>query len=263
MITPADLTARRYSGDPIVMVTCYDAWSARIIAASPVDCILVGDSAAMVMHGHDTTIPATIEIMATHVAAVRRGAPDSLIIGDMPFLAHRRGLEAAVDAVRALMQAGAHAVKLEGAGDNLPTIRHIVASGVPVMGHIGLTPQSIHQIGGFRVQGREADVAQRLLDDARGLEEAGCFAVVLECVPADLARQITEQLAVPTIGIGAGPDTTGQVLVLQDLLGMDRDFKPKFLRTYLDGFELIGEALARWSADVRAHRFPSSEESYR
>ncbi len=263
MITPADLTARRHSGDPIVMVTCYDAWSARIIAASPVDCILVGDSAAMVMHGHDTTIPATVEMMAAHVAAVRRGAPGSLIIGDMPFLAHRRGLEAAVDAVRALMQAGAHAVKLEGAGDNLPTIRHIVASGVPVMGHIGLTPQSIHQIGGFRVQGREADVAQRLLDDARGLEEAGCFAVVLECVPAELARQITEQLAVPTVGIGAGPDTTGQVLVLQDLLGMDRDFKPKFLRTYLDGFELIGDALARWSADVRAHRFPSSEESYR
>ena len=262
MITPADLMARRHSGEPIVMVTCYDAWSARIIAGSPVDCILVGDSAAMVMHGHDTTIPATVEMMVAHVKAVRRGAPDRLIIADMPFLAHRRGLAAAMEAVGALMQAGANAVKLEGAGDNLETVRHIVASGVPVMGHIGLTPQSIHQLGGYKVQGRDEVVARRLLADANDLQAAGCFAVVLECVPAPLAREISDQLTVPTIGIGAGPHTTGQVLVLQDLLGMDQAFQPKFLRTYLDGAGLIADALTRWAADVREQRFPTEEESY-
>jgi 3-methyl-2-oxobutanoate hydroxymethyltransferase len=263
MKNPRDMAAARAKGRPISMVTCYDTWSARIIVATDIDCILVGDSAAMVMHGHDTTIPADLDMMARHVAAVRRGAGDLLVIADMPFLAHRKGLQPTVEAVEKLMKAGAQAVKIEGAGDGVDTIRHIVSSGVPVMGHLGLTPQSIHQLGGFRVQGRGEEAGQLLLEEARRLEGAGCFALVLECVPSEVARAVTGALAIPTIGIGAGPHTSGQVLVLQDLLGMQPDFKPHFLRTYLDGFELLRDALARYDHDVKAGQFPSDEESYR
>ncbi len=263
MKTPSDLGAARADGRPISMVTCYDTWSARIIAATDIDCILVGDSVAMVVHGHDTTIPGDVAMMALHTAAVRRGAPERLIIGDMPFLAHRKGLEPTMEAVERLMRAGAQAVKIEGAGDTVDTIRHIVCSGVPVMGHLGLTPQSIHQLGGYRVQGRGAENGKRLLEDARRLEQAGCCAVVLECVPSGLAADITQALAIPTIGIGAGPHTSGQVLVLQDLLGLQPDFQPHFLRTYLDGFTLIRDALQHYHDDVTSGAFPSAEESYR
>jgi 3-methyl-2-oxobutanoate hydroxymethyltransferase len=245
------------------MVTCYDTWSARIICASEIDAILVGDSAAMVMHGHDTTIPADLEMMVLHTAAVCRVARERLVVADMPFLAHRKGLRPAMEAVERLARAGARAVKMEGAGLALDTIHHIVDSGVAVMGHLGLTPQSIHTLGGYRVQGRQPEVAERLRDDARRLEEAGCFALVLECVPRDLAREITESLAIPTIGIGAGPHTSGQVLVLQDVLGMDPEFQPHFLRTYLDGFTVIKEALDRYDSDVKSGAFPAEEESYR
>jgi 3-methyl-2-oxobutanoate hydroxymethyltransferase len=263
MKTPADLGAARAAGRAISMVTCYDAWSARIIAATDIDCILVGDSAAMVMHGHETTIPADVPTMAKHVAAVRRGAGDRLVIADMPFLAHRRGIAAAMDAVATLMAAGGQAVKIEGAGSTVDTIRHIVESGVPVVGHLGLTPQSIHQLGGYRVQGRGESESRQILEESARLEAAGCCALVLECVPRALAAEVTEALGIPTIGIGAGPDTSGQVLVLQDLLGLQPDFKPHFLRTYLDGFELIRDALDRYHHDVRAGTFPSEEESYR
>jgi 3-methyl-2-oxobutanoate hydroxymethyltransferase len=263
MKNPTDMSAALAEGRPISMVTCYDAWSARIIAATKIDCVLVGDSAAMVMHGHDTTIPAEVETMALHVAAVRRGLPDRLVIADMPFLAHRRGLPDTMDAVSLLMRAGAQAVKIEGAGDTADTIRHIVDSGVPVMGHLGLTPQSIHQLGGYRVQGRGPEASARLLEGAGQLQSAGCFAVVLECVPAELAGELTSKLEVPTIGIGAGPHTSGQVLVLQDLLGMQPDFQPHFLRTYLDGFNLIRGALDSYHEDVVSGGFPSDRESYR
>ena len=245
------------------MVTCYDAWSARIIAATDIDCILVGDSVAMVMHGHETTIPADVDMMRLHVAAVRRGAPERLLVADMPFLAHRKGLGPAMEAVDLLMKAGAQGVKIEGAGDTVDLVRHIVDSGVPVMGHLGLTPQSIHAFGGYRVQGRNEGAAATIRADALRLQQAGCFALVLEVVPGALAAEITAALDIPTIGIGAGPSTSGQVLVLQDLLGMQPEFRPHFLRTFLDGFELVRDALARYDEAVKTGAYPSAEESYR
>ena len=260
---PADLIAARREGRSISMLTCYDAWSARILADSGVDALLVGDSAAMVAHGHDTTIPADLDMMCLHTAAVRRGAPDKLLIADMPFLAHRRSLADSMAAVERLVRAGGQAVKIEGADGNLETIRHIVESGIDVMGHLGLTPQSLHRLGGYRVQGRDQAVATKLADDARRLEDAGCFALVLELVPSELARTITEALTIPTIGIGAGPHTSGQVLVLQDMLGMQPHFRPRFLRTWLDGSELIRDAVDRFDRDVKEGRYPSDEESYR
>jgi 3-methyl-2-oxobutanoate hydroxymethyltransferase len=257
------MTAARADGRPISMVTCYDTWSARIIAATDIDCILVGDSVAMVMHGHDTTIPADVDMMRLHVAAARRGAPELLLIADMPFLAHRKGLRPAMEAVDVLMKAGAQGVKIEGAGDTVDLIRHIVDSGVPVMGHLGLTPQSIHAFGGYRVQGRSEQAAAAIRAEAVRLQEAGCFALVLEVVPSVLAAEVTEALNIPTIGIGAGPHTSGQVLVLQDLLGMQPEFRPHFLRTFLDGFELLREALGRYDEAVKSGSYPSDQESYR
>jgi len=260
---PADMTAARAAGTPITVLTCYDAWSAKILAASRVDALLVGDSAAMVMHGHDTTIPADLDTMCLHTAAVRRGAPDKLLIADMPFLAHRKSLAATMEAVERLVRAGGQAVKLEGADGNEEAIRHIVESGIDVMGHLGLTPQSLHRLGGYRVQGRDQGVAGKLADDALRLQDAGCFALVLELVPGALARSITESLAIPTIGIGAGPHTSGQVLVLQDMLGLQPDFRPRFLRTWLDGADLVRDAVDRFDRDVKDGRYPSDEESYR
>jgi len=262
MKTVLEFQSLKERGTKISMVTAYDFSSAHIVNATEVDSILVGDSCAMVMHGHATTLPATVPMMALHVAAVARGAPDKFIIADMPFLSFRKGLAAAMNTVARLMRAGAHAVKLEGCGGNENLIRHIVESGVPVMGHLGLTPQSIHSLGGMKVQAREQTAASVLLRDAQQLEAAGCFALVLECVPATLAKQVTNALHIPTIGIGAGPYTSGQVLVLQDMLGMNPEFKPKFLRTYLNGFELIRKALNTFHSDVKETTFPSEEESY-
>ena len=201
-------------------------------------------------------------MLRAHVAAVCKGAPEKFIIGDMPFLANRKGLVPGMEAVQALMQAGAQAVKIEGAAGNLDFIRHLVESGVPVMGHLGLTPQSVHQLGGFKVQGKAAEAEEKLLRDALDLEAAGCFAIVIECVRATLGARVSRRLAIPTIGIGAGPDTDGQVLVLQDLLGMKPDFKPKFVRTYLDGFDQLQAALNHYDDDVKNGAFPSPEESY-
>jgi 3-methyl-2-oxobutanoate hydroxymethyltransferase len=263
MRNPTDMAAARAEGRTISMVTCYDTWSARIIAATDIDCILVGDSVAMVMHGHDTTIPADVDMMRLHVAAARRGAPERLLIADMPFLAHRKGLRYAMEAVDLLMKAGAQGVKIEGAGDTVELIRHIVDSGVPVMGHLGLTPQSIHAFGGYRVQGRGEQAAAAIHTEALRLQEAGCFALVLEVVPAALAAEVTETLEIPTIGIGAGPHTSGQVLVLQDLLGLQPEFRPHFLRTFLDGFDLLRDALDRYDEAVKSGAYPSAEESYR
>lgn len=247
---------------PLTMVTCYDAWTARLIAGSPIDAILVGDSVAMVMHGFDSTLHADVPMMALHTAAVRRGAPQSFIVADMPFPSHRLGSGPALEAVDALVKAGAHAVKIEGAAGHLETVSHIVGSGIPVMGHLGLTPQAVHQLGGYRVQGREPEAATRLREEARSLAEAGVFGLVLECVPAALAAVITAELPVPTIGIGSGPDCDGQILVLQDLLGAQTDFQPRFVRTYMDSKVAIKDALERYAADVSARRFPSAEESF-
>lgn len=255
-----DFQKKKEANEKISMVTCYDYWSAKIIAETDIDCILVGDSLAMVMHGHDTTIPATIDVMALHVQAVARGAKNKWIVGDLPFLSFRKSLDSSMQAVEKLVQAGAHAVKLEGTVGNLDLIHHIVASGVPVMGHIGLTPQSIHQLGGMKVQGKNAKNAAVLLEQAQSLEDAGCFAIVLECVPSLLAKEITTALAIPTIGIGAGPNTSGQVLVLHDLLGLNNAFKPKFLKKYVNGFEIMQQALQTYHNDVTELKYPDEVE---
>jgi 3-methyl-2-oxobutanoate hydroxymethyltransferase len=257
-----DFARRKREGVPISMVTCYDAWSAALIASTDIDCILVGDSLAMVVYGHDTTLPADIDTMAAHTAAVRRGAPGAFVIGDMPFLSYRRGLGSAVDNAGKLMRAGAQAVKLEGAAGNIELVRHLVDSGVPVMGHLGLTPQSVHRLGGFRVQAKTAEAAAVLVEEAQELERAGCFALVLEAVPAAVAAEVTARLTIPTIGIGAGRHVDGQVLVLQDLLGVTTAFRPKFVRTWLDGSTLIRGALQAYHRDVTEGRFPNGEESY-
>lgn len=246
----------------LTMVTCYDAWSAKILNESDIDMILVGDSAAMVMHGFEDTIPATVEMLAPHVAAVRRGAAKKFIVADLPFLAYRGSLTDSMDAVRRLTQAGAHAVKLEGFDGNAELVRHLTESGVPVMGHVGLTPQFVNSFGGFRVQGRGEEQRRKVLEDAKGLEAAGCFSVVLECIPGDLAGEISSHLRIPTIGIGAGANCDGQVLVLHDLLGLSVGFKAKFVRPYMNGAEQIQAALEKFRADVTEGRFPSAKETY-
>lgn len=257
-----DFSAYKSAGRKISMVTCYDHWSAKIVNASNVDCVLVGDSLAMVMHGYPTTLAATPQLMALHTTAVVKGAPDKFVVADLPFLSYRKGLSENMTAIEEVMRAGAHALKLEGAKGNLELIRHVVDSGVPVQGHIGLTPQSIHQLGGFKVQGRSPQEYSDLIGQAQQLEAAGCFSVVLECVPAPLAQEISQTIKIPTIGIGAGLGTDGQVLVLQDMLGMNPQFKPKFLRTYLDGFELLKNSLNEYHNDVNQKQFPSEKESY-
>jgi len=261
-LTVLDIARRKHEAQKLSMITCYDYWSAHILNQTEIDTLLVGDSLAMVVHGYDSTVHATVEMMATHVAAVRRGAPNKFIIADMPFLSVRRGLEHAMDAVSALMQAGANCVKIEGAQGQLDVMAHIVESGVPVMGHLGLTPQSVEAFGGHKVQGRTEGAAADILRDAQALQDAGCFALVLECVPAPLAQALTEQLKITTIGIGAGDSTDGQVLVLQDMLGMDPSFKPKFLRHYMHGEQEIRQAIDHYHQDVLSGAFPSLEESY-
>lgn len=262
MKTVLDFSKWKDQGRKISMVTCYDSTLARILNTSNVDCILVGDSAAMTMHGHADTLAATPALMATHVAAVRKGAPEKFIVADMPFLAHRGSLDRTLEAVAELMRAGAQAIKIEGIKGSEQTLAHIVDSGVPVMGHLGLTPQSLHALGGFKVQATDERAAEWLLAQARSVEQAGCFAVVLECVPSEVAKFVTENIRIPTIGIGAGPSTSGQVLVLQDLLGLNTSFKPRFVRSYLDGAALVKEALDRFDREVKSAEFPSSKESY-
>jgi len=250
-----DFQACKARQEKIVMLTCYDYTSARIVQDSDVDVILVGDSAAMVMHGYGTTIPADIEMMCRHIESVSRGTENKFIVGDMPFLSFRQSRTDNMRAVASVMKAGAHAV-------NAGTIAHIVKSGVPVMGHLGLTPQSVNQLGGYRVQGRGTGAAGVLRKEALACEQAGCFAVVLECVPDELAAEITESLSIPTIGIGAGAHTDGQVLVMQDLLGLSSDFKPRFVRKYLDGKQLWRDAFNAYASDVKSGQFPAADESY-
>lgn len=260
MKTILDFSRARREQHPIVMIAAYDALMARLVAEAEADAILVGDSVAMVVHGFPSTIHATLDMMCAHVAAVRRGAPNMVVVGDMPFLTVRRGKHEAAVAAGALMQAGANAVKLEGVAGHEDVIAHLVGSGIPVMGHLGLTPQSVHQLGGYRLQGRAPAEAERLRLEARALEELGAFSFVLECVPEALATSITEERAIPSIGIGAGAGTAGQVLVLSDMLGLDPRFHPRFARRYLDGHELVREAVGNFARDVRGAKFPAREE---
>lgn len=253
---------KKQQGEKLTMVTCYDFTFAKLINETSIDAILVGDSAAMVMHGENTTLNISTELMAVHIRSVSRGAPKKLIIGDMPFLSYRKSLTDNMNAVETLMKAGAHAMKLEGARGHLDLVHHIVQSGVPVMGHLGLTPQSIHGLGGFKVQGRDEKTHQAILKDAQDLQEAGCFSLVLECVPSELATEISQKIDIPVIGIGAGVGVDGQVLVLQDMLGLNEGFKPTFLREYLNGAELVKGALEKYHQSVLSKEFPTKKESY-
>ncbi len=262
MRTVLDFQKKKNAGQKITMVTCYDYSFATLVNESQVDSILVGDSLAQVMHGFKTTLCASTNLMALHTEAVCKGAPDKFIVADMPFLSTRKGLRNSMDQVEKLMKAGAHAIKIECADGHLDLIKHIVESGVPVMGHLGLTPQSIHQLGGPKIQGKNAEAAHKILKDSVDLESVGCFSLVLECIPTQLSQRITSQLKIPTIGIGAGPHTSGQILVLQDMLGMNKNFNPHFLKKYLSGADLITSSLNHYVTDVCESHFPLKEHSY-
>lgn len=262
MKTIFDFNKKKMNGEKITMITCYDYTSARILSATTVDCLLVGDSLAMTMHGFKHTVSATISMMCFHTEAVARGAGDKLIISDLPFLSYRKSLSRNVESTEKLIKAGAHAVKLENAAGNLTLIKHLVESGIPVMGHLGLTGQSVYTLGGYRVQGKTDKSANQIQEDAFLLQEAGCFAVVLECIPDRLAKVITKSLAIPTIGIGAGGGTDGQVLVFQDLLGLNIDFKPKFVKSFLNGFEQIKNGVNDYVNEVKNGQFPKDEHCY-
>jgi 3-methyl-2-oxobutanoate hydroxymethyltransferase len=259
----------REGGDPLVMVTAYDAPGARQAHAAGVDMILVGDSLAMVVLGYDDTLQVTVDDIAHHTAAVHRGlkastaeGPAPLVVGDLPWMSYHTSADEAVRNAARLVRAGAQAIKLEGGRKRLRVIEAIVDAEIPVMGHLGLTPQSVHAMGGFKVQGREHDAALSLRDDAKALAAAGCFAIVLEGVPDEVARLVTDALDVPTIGIGAGRDTDGQVLVYHDVLGIEDRMAPKFVRRYADLGEAAVEGLKTYADDVRGRRFPSDAESY-
>lgn len=262
MKSVVEFAEHKAKGRPISIVTCYDAWSGKLIANTDIDAVLVGDSVSMVVHGFDSTVHATIEMMALHTAAARRGLGDLFIIADLPFPSHRRGPAAAMEAVDALMKAGANAVKLEGVKGHEEVIECIVGSGVPVMGHLGLTPQSVHALGGYRVQGRDEASALRMRHDAERLQELGCFSLVLECVPLNLAQIITNGLNIPTIGIGSGPHCSGQVLVFHDLLGLNEGFRPRFLRQFSEGSVLVVEGLQSYHEAVIEGDYPSEAESF-
>jgi 3-methyl-2-oxobutanoate hydroxymethyltransferase len=257
-----DFARAKTEGRKLSMVTCYDYTFSRLLAKSSVDGILVGDSAAMVMHGQTSTLSADIELMRLHTAAVIRGAGAKFVVADMPFLSYRKGLEYAIEAARILMTAGAHGLKFEGVDGHEDVIERLVQSGIPVMGHLGLQPQSFHAYGGFRIQGRAEASAREIVRQAGLLEQLGAFAVVLECIPASLAAEITASLRIPTIGIGAGAGCDGQILVLQDLLGMNSDFRPKFARRFIDGERCILSALEGFDGAVKDGSFPTTEESF-
>lgn len=262
MITINHLYQKKQAGEKLTMLTCYDYSSAKIMNQSDVEMILVGDSAAMVMHGENSTLPIDTATMAQHVSAVAKGAPDKFIIGDMPFLSYRKSLDENMKAVEMLMKAGAHAIKLEGVAGNESLIKHIVESGVPVMGHLGLTPQSVNQFGGFKVQGKSADEQQRIIEEAKTLESLGCFSVVLECVPDALTKELVQHIDIISIGIGAGADVDGQVLVMQDMLGYSSQFSPKFLRRYLNTEQLFIDAFNAFVKDTKAQQYPDESEQY-
>lgn len=266
-VTVHELRRMKESGERIAMVTAYDANAARLVAAADVDVVLVGDSLGMVVQGHDSTLPVTLEQMVYHCTIVRRGldrdGSRAHLVGDMPFGSYQASADEGVKAaVRLAAESGVQAVKLEGGSEYVDVIRRIVRAGIPVMGHIGLTPQSVHRMGGYVVQGKDSEKAQQLLKDARALEAAGCYSIVLECIPAELARIITGQLRIPTIGIGAGPHCDGQVLVFHDLLGMNPTFTPRFVKRFGEIGDAVRTAVAAYVEEVKAQTFPADEHSF-
>jgi 3-methyl-2-oxobutanoate hydroxymethyltransferase len=262
-VTVLELLGMKQRGERIVVLTCYDALFARLLDAAGVDILLVGDSVNQVLAGADTTLSATLDQMIYHTTIVRRGATRAMVVCDMPFLTYQVSREEAIrNAGRVLQETGCHAIKLEGGAPVAETTRALVDVGIPVMGHLGLTPQSVHALGGYRVQGRDERSAERLKVDATALEQAGAFAVVLELVPAPLASQISKALTIPTIGIGAGPACDGQVLVLPDMLGLNEQFTAKFVKRYAALAEDVREAVTLYAAEVREGRYPGPEHSF-
>ncbi len=262
-ITTHTLTMMKEKGEKIAMLTAYDFSSSRIIDSAGIDVILVGDSASNVMAGHETTLPITLDQMIYHAQSVVRGIHRCLVVVDLPFGTYQgNSKEALNSAIRIMKETGAHAVKLEGGKEIIESVHRIVGSGVPVMGHLGLTPQSIYKFGTYQVRAREEVEADKLMSDALILQEAGCFAIVLEKIPAILAKQVSESLTIPTIGIGAGKYCDGQVLVMHDMLGINHEFKPRFLRQYANLHEVMTDAVKHYINDVKAKDFPNDAEQY-
>jgi 3-methyl-2-oxobutanoate hydroxymethyltransferase len=258
----SDFRKAKRDGRKISMLSVYDAVFARLAVEAGVNTLLVGDSVAMALYGFESTIHATVEMIASHVGAVRRACPGAFLVADLPFGSYRRGLKAAMKAVEAMARAGASAVKLEGVTGNEKIITHIIESGIPVMGHIGLTPQSVLALGGYKVQGGTEEEAARLIEDAKELEDLGAFSLVLECVSRSLGSRISSNLSIPVIGIGAGAEVDGQVLVASDLLGLSLGRSPRFVRRYLDGAALVSKAFEEFCRQVGEAQYPSEAESY-
>lgn len=262
-ITTHQLQEMKNRGEKIAMLTAYDFSMAKIIDGAGMDIILVGDSASNVMAGNETTLPITLDQMIYHASSVVKAVKRALVVVDLPFGSYQGSSgEALRSSIRIMKEAGGHAVKLEGGSEVKDSVERILTAGIPVMGHLGLTPQSIYKFGTYTVRAKEEAEAKKLLDDAKLLEECGCFALVLEKIPATLAKQVAKQLHIPVIGIGAGPDVDGQVLVMQDMLGINQDFKPRFLRRYADMHTVATDALTKYINDVKAKDFPSKEEMY-
>ncbi len=262
-ITTNTLQKMKASGERISMITAYDYSFARIFDAAGIDIILVGDSASNVMAGHETTLPITLDQMIYHAASVVRGIDRCLVVVDLPFGSYQgNSKEALNSAIRIMKETGGHAIKVEGGEEIAESVKRIIGSGVPVMGHLGLTPQSIYKFGTYTVRAKEEAEAEKLKRDALLLQEAGCFAIVLEKIPAKLAKEVSESLTIPTIGIGAGPHCDGQVLVMHDMLGINTEFKPRFLRVYLNMYEQITGAVQKYISDVKGNDFPNENEQY-
>lgn len=262
-ITTQTVVDMKTKGEKISMLTAYDYTMAQIIDQAGIEIILVGDSASNVMAGHETTVPMTLDHMIYHTSCVVRGVDRALVIADLPFMSYQvTTKEALISAGRMMKEAGAHAIKVEGGKPITNTVKRIVEAGIPVMGHLGLTPQSIYKFGTYKVRATEDQEAEELIRDAKLLEAAGCFAIVLEKIPAKLAKKVTNELSIPTIGIGAGPDCDGQVLVLHDMLGLNKEFNPRFLRRYADLNSIMTEAVQHYIKDVKDRDFPNEEEQY-
>jgi 3-methyl-2-oxobutanoate hydroxymethyltransferase len=260
---PTVLELRGKKGQRFAMLTAYDYPTAKLVAEGGIDLILVGDSLGMVVLGYDSTLPVTLDDMVHHTKAARRGAPEAFLVADLPFLSYGTPEQALASASRLMKEAGADSVKLEGGEEAVPIVEALVRAGVPVMGHVGLTPQTASALGGYKLQGKDEDTARRVLEGAVALERAGCWGVVLELVPAPLAKLVTERVAIPTIGIGAGRDCDGQVLVFHDLVGMFSGFTPTFVKRYTEAGAAIRAAIARYAAEVRSGDFPGEGQSFR
>ena len=262
-ITTHQLREMKNRGEKIAMLTAYDFSMAKIIDGAGIDIILVGDSASNVMAGHETTLPITLDQMIYHAASVVRAVKRSLVVVDLPFGTYQGSSgEALRSSIRIMKESGAHAVKLEGGTEVKESVDRILSAGIPVMGHLGLTPQSIYKFGTYTVRAKEEHEANKLLEDAQVLEKCGCFGVVLEKIPANLAKKVSKSITIPTIGIGAGPDVDGQVLVMQDMFGISKEFKPRFLRRYADLHTIMTDAVIKYIADVKSKDFPNESEKY-